>query len=617
MSQKLSPFVEAKYGWDFGESGWNTGADENWLKFSFLFDKNVDGLVDSLPTNIPDGSSYYLTSDKRVYFSVAGSLYSTPLPKWFVFTSRSTGVSYRYNGVESVEVQSNEDILQRVVALEQTDASLGTAAFQPDTYFATQSQLDVASSEQSAYTDQLRAEVYTPLLMKIGSQPAGQVELAPEYTNPLKARVFATYSPSKYEIQIPDPDKLLVWHGGASPNVRYVNGTSGSDANTGTSASPWKSLAYALANTPTPAEIVLVNDFIYRDQSGLNSSGTPTTTLPERLKISSTAPSGKTCLGSIEPHSSLTWTSVGGGVYSASRSVVTSIFDRKYLDSLGSPSALKLVGSLTECTDTPGSAFLDYASGSTIYVHLLDNRAPDTSVVVTLNVGSWNWVQADTGAVFLENLECYLSRADFDGLRLSSSTTPNTAVFQTSNVGFLGASYNGLSIVRTNVVYNKSSFASYNGRDGFNYHDGVSSNSGMSIYESTCFGGYAGAVSYVRDSVQTGSDNCSTAHDGMEILRVGCNYAYSKGGVVADVNGALSLNYGVSTAYSNTDDPLLRRNFYHNADTTGTIRSMYLIGCSSDSENDCFAISTTTPSTAIKVKYWKGDIAAKVEGTIL
>ena len=84
MPQQTSPFAEMRYGWNYGESQWDTGANENWLKTGFLFDGNVDGLVASLPA-VVNGQAHFLTTDNRFYFGVGGVWYSSPCPKWFVF----------------------------------------------------------------------------------------------------------------------------------------------------------------------------------------------------------------------------------------------------------------------------------------------------------------------------------------------------------------------------------------------------------------------------------------------------------------------------------------------------------------------------------------------------
>lgn len=152
MPQQQSPFLEGKYGWNYGESGWNTGMDENLLKFSFMFDKNVDGIVSSLPAAI-NGRSYFLTTDNRLYFAVGSTWYSSPTPKWFEFKIRSTGDVYQFNGTAAVQIESPAGVDARLDAVELTVASLGSAAFEDVSFFATQSGLDVVEANAQAYTD--------------------------------------------------------------------------------------------------------------------------------------------------------------------------------------------------------------------------------------------------------------------------------------------------------------------------------------------------------------------------------------------------------------------------------------------------------------------------------
>lgn len=117
MTQKTSPFLEGKWGWDFGESGWNTGADENWLKFSYMFDANVDAIVSTLPAAV-NGEAYFLTTDNRIYFAVDGTFYSTPVPKWFEFKIKSTGIVYRFTGITTEVVPDASGLETRVSDLE-------------------------------------------------------------------------------------------------------------------------------------------------------------------------------------------------------------------------------------------------------------------------------------------------------------------------------------------------------------------------------------------------------------------------------------------------------------------------------------------------------------------
>lgn len=154
MTQQVSPFLESKYGWAFGETGWNTGMDENLLKFSFMFSGVVDEVVNSLPGAV-SGKSVFLTSDNRFYFSVGTVWYSSPCPKWFKFTIKSTGQVYQFDGTSIQVIDSPTQLDSRIDAVEFTVSQLGTAAFEDVGYFATQSALDVVAAQSNAYTEQL------------------------------------------------------------------------------------------------------------------------------------------------------------------------------------------------------------------------------------------------------------------------------------------------------------------------------------------------------------------------------------------------------------------------------------------------------------------------------
>ena len=150
MSQKLSPFIESKFGWEYGESGWNSGMDENLTKFSFLFDRNIDAIVSTLPSTPVNGQAFFLTTDNRMYFRVESTWYSTPTPKWFEFQIRSTGVVYRFDGTSISVVESPSSFDSRIDALDVIVSGLGTAAFEDSGFFATQAELDVVEASLSS-----------------------------------------------------------------------------------------------------------------------------------------------------------------------------------------------------------------------------------------------------------------------------------------------------------------------------------------------------------------------------------------------------------------------------------------------------------------------------------
>lgn len=158
MSQQMSPWLEGAYGWNFGEGGWNTGMDQNLLKFSFMFDRNIDSIVASLPAAV-NGQAHYLTTDNRLYFVVGTTYFSTAVPKWFTVIVRGTGATWQFNGTTLVQIESVTDLDTRLTSVEVIIASLGSAAFNDVSAFATAAELDVVEGQAQSYTDILRSDL--------------------------------------------------------------------------------------------------------------------------------------------------------------------------------------------------------------------------------------------------------------------------------------------------------------------------------------------------------------------------------------------------------------------------------------------------------------------------
>lgn len=142
MTQQTSPFLDFKWGWDLGESGWNSGMDENLLKLSALFNGNIDGIVSTLPPAV-EGSCYFLTTDKRIYYVAGGAYYSSPVPLWYEFSLKASGDKYQFNGSSLVAIPSPTDIAD----LQSTVEDLDTAAFQPSSAFASSTSFNTLSAD--------------------------------------------------------------------------------------------------------------------------------------------------------------------------------------------------------------------------------------------------------------------------------------------------------------------------------------------------------------------------------------------------------------------------------------------------------------------------------------
>ena len=98
MTAKVSPYLDTLYGWQLGEDGWNTGMDKNILNYSFLHNRNFDGIVSSIPATPTGNVAYFNQQDQLIYYAIEGSWRTLRLPKWFELVDKSTGSLYRFNG---------------------------------------------------------------------------------------------------------------------------------------------------------------------------------------------------------------------------------------------------------------------------------------------------------------------------------------------------------------------------------------------------------------------------------------------------------------------------------------------------------------------------------------
>ena len=430
--------------------------------------------------------------------------------------------------------------------------------------------------------------------------PYGEQCIPSEFSNPAGAVIYSD-GKGGFTASISVPD----WTGGATPNVRYINADTGNDTSGDglTAATAWRSMSKAWA-VASPADIIVMSDYVPRAYAGQTTGSAQA--IPARMRIRSGAPSGRSVIGAFDQGTAFTWSLHSTGVYTTSANVAASVFDRKYSDSKNVPAALTVVSTLADCQGLAGSVFFDYANGTNIYVHLKDNRIPDAQVIVSRNVGCWSFSQSASGALRLEGLTTVFPYSGSDGLRLSSTSTPNTAVFSQKDCVHIGSYYNALAIVRTSLSISENCACAYSGRDGFNYTDGANP-SPMVIYEIDCTGKFAGASDYIRGPVLTGSDNCSTCHSGMQIARINCGYSDARGPVVADVNGAVSVNYGVSANRCALTSGDSRANFYHNTELDSRGGSMALVGCVSDSSLGEYMISTPDSTRPVSVSAWRGN----------
>ena len=278
----------------------------------------------------------------------------------------------------------------------------------------------------------------------------------------------------------------------------------------------------------------------------------------------------ETNIGSIE--TPLSWTK-NGNCYQTTRSAVSDVWDKKNRDFANKPIQYKKVATLAECQNTKGSWCLE---GTTLYIRRLDDLSIDNDIMVLLQTGSLMFdLQSDVKLIF-KNVNFLCTHDTLPNVKIYSGS--NTGHFIGVNSNFLGSqTMNGLQIenIKHSWLFNCAAIGTM--RDGFNYHNYLGYGNYSFAFEFNCVAYNNG----IRD-INNNNNNSTTAHDGYNILRIGCIGFNTKGPVLADVNGCYSINYDCTMYDSNlTGTPEVKSAYwFDDAGVTGKTGKSYLINCS-------------------------------------
>ena len=89
-------------------------------------------------------------------------------------------------------------------------------------------------------------------------------------------------------------------------------------------------------------------------------------------------------------------------------------------------------------------------------------------------------------------------------------------------------------------MYLKDCVSAYGSKDGNNYHTTTKDSLAVEI---NCKSYKNGLYKLAGGNTTRNSNNASTAHDGMNIVRFGGVYEQSEGAIIADVNNCQSINF--------------------------------------------------------------------------
>ncbi|MGA4513357.1 hypothetical protein ACPAY5_00575 [Staphylococcus caledonicus] len=221
------------------------------------------------------------------------------------------------------------------------------------------------------------------------------------------------------------------------------------------------------------------------------------------------------------------WTKTEGAssVYQTSRSSVDKTVNLK------NNKALTEVSSIEDVDKTVDSwCTLD----GIVYVNT--GEEPDINIAPLIGA---NHIQLSSleSDIYLENLKIYGGK---NGIELNLNAD-NNAYLKNVKAYHSADMFNGIAASGGNLIILQECEGSFNSYDGLNYHVGADGSTPL-IIEIDCKG-----IENGSDKGQNGvkSNNGSTTHGGISIIRINGVYARNDGGNVADVNeGTQSWNLG-------------------------------------------------------------------------
>lgn len=356
-----------------------------------------------------------------------------------------------------------------------------------------------------------------------------------------------------------------------------------------TPQTPKKHLDRALTVAESlPQETVIVylmNRYSYREYLGISTE----------LRMTKNiifAPYGneRAYLGNF--NSPLSWSSDGTAYYAA-RSAVEKVLDLSMIYKGTEPLPYKKVDSVNEVKSEQGTWYTD---GTNVWIRRYEDKVPDENMMVMVRVAPPSFDISGKKLIF-DRVSFFWSQAGADSLRVRGDADSELVLYKSS---FAHSSANGLSTTKVGRVYNVESKAYGNATDGFNYHGTVPmvQNPYELVYE------------YKTESFDNGTNgldnnNASTAHEGINILRVNTLTYDTEGPIVADVNGCYSIliNCISHSSRRNVSSRLKSAFFFNNTSAVKPGKAI-LINCGGGGK-DTYALATDS-GFDLQVRRFKG-----------
>lgn len=283
---------------------------------------------------------------------------------------------------------------------------------------------------------------------------------------------------------------------------------------------------------------------------------------------------------STNPSSSfngLTWTAQDGiyttTITDSSSQIIYNVVNLFRTDLYGMPFPYTKVASKALCQTTKGTFWVDTYTGTQWILWVNPYNEDPISNILPHHVTNPLTFSGFTGnVIMLENL----SFTNNQDNTIFSPNSTNTEFYMFGCKGFRGL-YNSQSFNGAYKLYLFDCVTAYSSNDGFNYH---STTRDSLVVEVNCISYSHGQYKIPGGNTTTHSNNCSTSHDGMHMLRVGGRYWDCEGPIVVDADDVFSISIGCQS-YNVLNSTTGQRSGFYVYDTSGVtpINNKYFIEC--------------------------------------
>jgi hypothetical protein len=374
-------------------------------------------------------------------------------------------------------------------------------------------------------------------------------------------------------------------------NHYYLDYVNGNNANTGFGPGAglaWQTFDYFISNCVSPAVLHCMDTRVgyLSSTAGGPNFGT------KKIKIIGENPNGPTLFSGWRETYDLAFLALvaDGPAYKSTAAInhatIQACFDDNYKDRYGLPLEMPHAATLAACKATPGTWFTD---GSTVTAwNMIDGRVPDPANGL-IPVTSFSSMQVTTdGSFTVENCSFAYNggAAAIAAFRIRPNTlgVANTQRLALKNVRCFGSSSNAFELYDFQIMALENCYGAGCFYDIFNYKSFITTGAQgqwITVYEDNCYGRDAG-FSWRQNPSGSNSNNLTTGHSGVHVVRVNTGGHNIPNSFLADVQGCYSFNCGISPTQS-TGSLYANNYWYQKLSGEGSAGAkMVLIGCNGD-----------------------------------